>query len=243
MSTQFFQRQADARTNTSWLVCLFFVAVIGIVGVTSTTGYFVAETISKSRTSSGNSPKLNPLHVAAVCGAVTGVVILLGSLYQVIALRAGGGSGVAESLGGTPLIADSASTMEEKRLLNVVEEMAIASGTPVPPVYLLEENGINAFAAGYRPSDAVLGITRGAVTNLNREQLQGVIAHEFSHILNGDMRINIRMMGILHGILLMALIGRMLLESLRFVGHRSSKDDKGSGGIVAFLLVSGVVCW
>ncbi len=241
MSTQFFQRQANARTNTSWLVFLFFVAVIGIVSVTSTAGYFVSKSIEQGRTSSGERLPVNPIHVALMCGVVTCGVIVLGSLYQVIALRSGGGSGVAESLGGRPLIASTATTMEEKRLLNVVEEMAIASGTPVPPVYLLEEDGINAFAAGYRPSDAVLGVTRGAVQNLNREQLQGVIAHEFSHILNGDMRINIRMMGILYGILLMALIGRMLLESIRFFGNRSSKDDKGSGGIIAVLIISGVV--
>src|SRR5690606_5389400 len=93
----------------------------------------------------------------------------------------------------------------ERRLLNVVEEMAIASGVPVPHVYLLEESGINAFAAGYAPGDAVLGVTRGAVNQLSREELQGVIAHEFSHVLNGDMRLSIRLIGILHGILLLGL--------------------------------------
>ncbi len=243
MSTQFFQRQADARTNTSWLVFLFVIAVIGIVGVSAVLGYAVAEYLlpSKQQIQIGEQiTQTNPYAIALISGAVAAVVILCGSLYQIIALRSGGGSGVAESLGGRPLLADSA-TGDERRLLNVVEEMAIASGTPVPPVYLLDEDGINAFAAGYRPNDAVIGITRGAVNHLNRDQLQGVIAHEFSHILNGDMRINIRMIGILHGILLMALIGRMLLESLRYVGNRSSsRDSKGNGGIVVFLLVTGL---
>ncbi len=103
MSTQFFQRQADARTNTSWLVFLFFVAVIGIVSVTSIAGYFVSKSIEQGRTSSGERLPVNPIHVAVICGAVTCGVIVLGSLYQVIALRAGGGSGVAESLGGRHL--------------------------------------------------------------------------------------------------------------------------------------------
>ena len=80
--------------------------------------------------------------------------------------------------------------------------MAIASGTPVPPVYLLEqEDGINAFAAGYTPGDAVIGVTRGCIRHLTRDELQGVVAHEFSHILNGDMRLNIRLIGVLYGIL------------------------------------------
>jgi Zn-dependent protease with chaperone function len=123
--------------------------------------------------------------------------------------------------------------------MNVVEEMAIASGTPVPPVYVLEEAGINAFAAGYSPSDAVIGVTRGAIETLNREQLQGVIAHEFSHILHGDMRINIRLIGILHGIMVLGIIGYYLMRG-SYVRSRS----KDSGGVVMIglgLLVIGYV--
>src|SRR4029078_766900 len=90
------------------------------------------------------------------------------------------------------------------------------SGTPVPPVYILDkEPGINAFAAGYTPQDAVIGVTRGCAQHLSRDELQGVIAHEFSHILNGDMRLNIRLMGILFGILLIALPGQQVLEKTR----------------------------
>ena len=112
--------------------------------------------------------------------------------------------------------------------MNVVEEMAIASGTPTPPVYLLEqERGINAFAAGFTPSDAVIGVTRGCAEQLDRDQLQGVIAHEFSHILNGDMRLNIRLMGVLYGILVIGLIGTFLLRSSFFAGagRRRSRDN------------------
>jgi Zn-dependent protease with chaperone function/uncharacterized tellurite resistance protein B-like protein len=239
MSTQFLQRQDAARTNTVWLVVLFTLAVVGIIGVASAAAYIAVSSTSQARQLSGVKESLDPIQVAAIVGCVTGVVILAGSLYQILSLRAGGGTSVAESIGGRPLIADSA-TMEEKRLLNVVEEMAIASGIPVPPVYLLEEAGINAFAAGYRPADAVLGITRGAIENLNREQLQGVIAHEFSHILNGDMRMNIRMIGILHGILLLSLLGRMLFHSMRFSGGRSRSSDNNGNGIIVVIFVVGL---
>lgn len=240
MSTQFFQRQETARTNTTWLVVLFCIAVIGIVGAAFAVAYVASHAAMESSKGSGVKPQFDPIAVGVIAGCVAGAVIVLGSLYEIVVLRAGGGSGVAESVGGRPLVANLANN-DEKRLLNIVEEMAIASGTPVPPVYILDEPGINAFAAGYRPSDAVLGVTRGAIENLNREQLQGVIAHEFSHVLNGDMRLNIRMIGILHGILLLGLIGRMLFESIRFTGgSRSSSDDKGKGGIIVVMIVAGI---
>ena len=114
--------------------------------------------------------------------------------------------------------------------------MAIASGTPVPPVFLLEDSGINAFAAGYLPGDAVIGVTRGAVDNLSRDELQGVIAHEFSHIFNGDMRTNIRMIGVLHGLLALSLIGHLLLRI--FATRNVSSDSKDKGG--AFLMGIGL---
>jgi Zn-dependent protease with chaperone function len=101
----------------------------------------------------------------------------------------------------------------EKRLRNVVEEMAIASGVPVPPVYVMErENSINAFAAGFRPSDSVIAVTYGTMTGLTRDELQGVIAHEFSHILNNDTQMNVTLMGIIHGLLIIGLTGRIILE-------------------------------
>src|SRR5208283_2838689 len=93
------------------------------------------------------------------------------------------------------------------------EEMAIASGVPVPQVYVMdEEDGINAFAAGNKTGDATVTVTRGCMKILTRDELQGVIGHEFSHILNGDMRLNLRLMGILFGILCLAIIGRILLQ-------------------------------
>ena len=119
---------------------------------------------------------------------------------------------VANALGGK-LITSSSQNPLKRRILNIVEEMAIASGVQVPHVYLLKENGINAFAAGYSTEDAVIGVTIGCLEKLNREQLQGVIAHEFSHILNGDMRINIRMTGIIFGIVFIARAGQAIMDS------------------------------
>lgn len=117
----------------------------------------------------------------------------------------------------------------QRKLLNVVEEMAIASGTPAPPVYLLaNEPGINAFAAGFSPRDAVIGVTQGAIEHLSRDQLQGVIAHEFSHIFNGNMRLNIRLMGALNGILILGILGYYLLYSTALSGRRRSNDKSGA---------------
>jgi Zn-dependent protease with chaperone function len=153
-------------------------------------------------------------------------VIGLASLFKIGSLRSGGAA-VAQSLGGT-LVPAETTNPHHRRLRNVVEEIAIASGVPVPEIYVLEqESGINAFAAGYTPSDAAVAVTRGALDRLNRDELQGVIAHEFSHILNGDMRLNIRLMGLLFGILVIGLIGRKILEHMRH-----SRDSKGTAPIL-----------
>ena len=139
-------------------------------------------------------------------------IILGGTLYKVSAVSGGGGS-VAKLLGGRLVNSDTGDE-DERKLLNVVEEMAIASGTPVPEVYVLEqEESINAFAAGHSTNDAAIGVTRGCMRLLNRDELQGVIGHEFSHILNGDMRLNVRLIGIVHGILCIAILGRILLQT------------------------------
>jgi Zn-dependent protease with chaperone function len=144
---------------------------------------------------------------------------------------------VAEQLGGR-LISPDTTDLSERTLMNVVEEMAIASGTPVPPVYLLEhEDGINAFAAGFTPSEAVIGVTRGAAERLSRDELQGVIAHEFSHILNGDMRLNIRLIGLLHGILLIGMIGYFILRMTAFSGGRGRRSSRDSGNPLPLLAI------
>ena len=139
-------------------------------------------------------------------------MILTGSAFKTLQL-ASGGSAVAELLGGR-LIDSNTSDADERKLLNVVEEMSIASGVPVPQVYVMDdEAGINAFAAGHSTSDAAISVTRGCMKLLSRDELQGVIAHEFSHILNGDMRLNLRLMGLVFGILCLTVIGRVLIRT------------------------------
>lgn len=231
----FFESQDRVRRNTTKLVFLFVLAVVTLIIMTNllvmmTLGYFNSEQLRDGETLIQQMDWRTFLMVSV--GVV--IVVLVGSLYKIMALSTGG-KAVAESLGGR-LISPNTDDLKQRKLLNVVEEMAIASGTPAPPVYLLaEEQGINAFAAGFTPRDAVIGVTRGTIDHLSREQLQGVIAHEFSHIFNGDMRLNIRLMGILNGILVLGMIGYYLLYSASYSGHRRG-SDKGGGGILALAI-------
>ncbi len=173
---------------------------------------------------------------AIACAAVIG----LASLYRITSLRSGGGQ-VARELGGTLVDIEPADPLR-RRLRNVVEEIALASGVAVPEIYVLEkEAGINAFAAGFSPSDAAIAVTRGALEKLSRDELQGVIAHEFSHILNGDMRLNIRLMGALFGILLLAIIGRRVLMHTRHLGGSRNKNGGAIILIAIGLLLVGYV--
>jgi len=229
----FFASQELARKKTKWLIIYFILAILSmILGI-----YAVVLLIFNFSASSAEDVSnieftlINlPLLVVTVIGVLS--VVGGGSLFKVAELRSGGSS-VANLLGGR-LIPPNSRDLAERRILNVVEEMALASGTPVPPVYVLDkEPGINAFAAGYTADDAVIGINRGTIETLNRDELQGVVAHEFSHILNGDMRMSIRLIGILHGIQILALIGFFILRGSFFAG---SRDNKGAGAIVAVAL-------
>ncbi len=229
----FFEAQDKARRNTLWMILLFILAVGGLIFLTNLlllvvlaylkTGYFIFSV----------SELNNFFELPIFIGVTVGVCLLIfgGSFYKTMSLSKGGPA-VAEMLGGR-LVPQSTNDLQQRQLLNVVEEMSIAAGMPIPKVYLLEENSINAFAAGQSPANAVIGVTRGALTQLSREELQGVIAHEFSHIFNGDMRLNIRLIGVLHGILLVGMIGYFILRSLRFAGRSRSK--KGGNGIVVIL--------
>src|SRR6185437_1106021 len=146
------------------------------------------------------------------------------SIVRTLMLRHGGGVKVAESLGGVP-VPDMPTDPKLRRYRNVVEEIAIASSTPVPVLYYLpQEQGINAFAAGYTPADAAVCVTQGSLDRLNREELQGVIAHEFSHVVNGDMRLGIRLIGVLAGITALSVIGRTLM----YAGSGRSRRDSNS---------------
>ena len=231
----FFESQDRVRKNTAKLVFLFALAVITLIIMTNLLVMMVFGYINSEQLRDGETliQQMDWQTFVAV-GVGVSVVILVGSLYKIMALSAGG-KAVAESLGGQ-LIPRDTEDLNRRKLLNVVEEMAIASGTPAPPVYLLaDEPGINAFAAGFSPRDAVIGVTQGTIDRLTREQLQGVIAHEFSHIFNGDMRLNIRLMGVLNGILIIGMIGYYILYSTSYSRHRRG-SDKGGGGILALAI-------
>ena len=222
----FFERQRAARGASVRLVLLFAAAVVSIVAV-------VNGVVALSLRRAPGSTLLGAIIAAT---AVTLLVITLGTLTKMIALR-GGGAVVAQSVGAVP-VDPSTSDPRLRRFVNIVEEMSIASGVPVPRLFVLEqEPGINAFAAGYSPADAAITVTSGALDQLNRDELQGVIGHEFSHVLNGDMRLNVRLIGLLNGILLLGLVG---LRFLQFGGGRS-RDDRGANPVLfvamAFLVL------
>lgn len=225
----FFAHQDRARNTTRKLVFLFSCAVISLIVITS---LIIIFTLSLSESASGEIAFNTDLFTSDIfifVGLGVIAVVALGSLFRLAQLR-GGGKVVAEAMGGR-LLNTGSRDADEQKVLNVVEEIAIASGTPVPPVYLMEDSAINAFAAGYKAQDAVIGITRGCIQQLNRDELQGVIAHEFSHIFNGDMRLNIRLMGLLYGIMVIGLIGYYIVRGSVYRGH-SSRSNKKGGGIV-----------
>lgn len=227
----FFESQDRVHKNTTKLVILFALAVVTLIVMTNLLimmvfGYLNSEELA----SHGTTMQTMNWEIFLTVSAGVVFVVVAGSLYKIAALS-GGGKNVAEALDGQ-LIPQNTKDLQQRKLLNVVEEMAIASGTPAPPVYLLtNEAGINAFAAGFSPRDAVIGVTQGTIEQLSRDQLQGVIAHEFSHIFNGDMKLNIRLMGVLHGILILGMIGYYILRFGAHGGRRS--NNKNGGGILA----------
>ena len=220
----FFERQEKARKNTKLLVVYFVTGVTLLILVV----YLVVATIftasglrhrnrhyinynDDTQLEAAHHPLWNPrLFLGVAIGTLA--VIGIGSGFKTMEL-AQGGSAVSSMMGGR-LLNPSTTDLDERKLLNVVEEMALASGVPVPQVYVMDsEEGINAFAAGHTTSDATITVTRGCMKLLTRDELQGVIAHEFSHILNGDMRLNLRLLGIIFGILCLAIVGRILLQT------------------------------
>ncbi len=232
----FFQSQDEARRKTGYLIWMFILAVLAIVAAVNLV--ISALIINVGGETAALIPDIdwlsNNLALVVNISLVTAGFIGLSSLYKIVSLSSGGGK-VARSLGGTLITAETQDLLH-RRLYNVVEEMAIASGIPMPEVYVLErESGINAFAAGFTAGDAAVTVTRGTLELLSRDELQGVIGHEFSHILNGDMRLNTRLMGFLFGILIIGLIGRAVLNSARYSDVQSSNSRRPDGAIAIYL--------
>ncbi|MEM6459348.1 MAG: M48 family metallopeptidase [Planctomycetota bacterium] len=234
----FFEHQDAARRQTGRLVLLFVVAVAAIVALVYGVVLLVVS-LNVGAESLSRFPYLTTLGLTAG-GVLT--VVTLGSLYKTSQL-AGGGAVVAQSLGGREVEPDT-NDPGERRLLNVVEEMAIASGTPVPAVYILDrEDAINAFAAGWSPDAAVIGVTHGAVEQFTRAELQGVVAHEFSHILHGDMRLNLRLIGVIFGVLVISVIGAGVMRSIAYSGRSSRSNNKNGGAALLAILAAGLALY
>ncbi|NGN96888.1 M48 family metallopeptidase [Grimontia sp. S25] len=232
----FYDHQDTARRRTGLLVFLFSLAVLIITGLVSVLSIGIYYSVTGEP-----FDERTAIIYALFCFAGVILVVAVSSMIRLYELSSHGGHGVAESIGGK-LISSNTTNAKHRQLLNVVEEMAIASGIPVPPVYLLaDERGINAFAAGMSIDDAVIGVTQGALDNFTRDELQGVIAHEFSHVLNGDMRLNTRLIGVLFGITCIAHLGHLVLDNTHHA-RSSSRSSSDSGKAFAVIMLIAIVC-
>lgn len=226
----FFDQQDRARRSTRRLVILYLLsAALIVAGISLVVAGALYNTANYQSFSFAVFFKQQaPILIGT---AIASTLFIAGATLVKTAQLSSGGGRVAQDLGGT-LVSPETSDPLRSRLRNIVEEMAIASGVPVPEIYVMEhETGINAFAAGYAPGDAAVAVTRGALEMLERDELQGVIGHEFSHILNGDMRINIRLMGVLFGIMSLGLMGRTIFRHMR-IASLGSKRGKGAPGVI-----------
>lgn len=234
----FFEVQDQARRTSRRLVVLYLLSTAMIIGgVSLLAGVAFYDTDSYNQSFSVASFFSQQAPVLLGTAVITALFIGAATLVKTAQLSSGGGK-VATQMGGTLVAPDTRDPLRS-RLRNVVEEMAIASGVPVPEIYVLEqEMGINAFAAGFAPGDAAIAVTRGTLELLDRDELQGVIGHEFSHVLNGDMRINIRLMGVLFGIMALGLMGRTVFRGMRYGGFSSRR---GNGGGVIIIIGLGLI--
>ncbi len=250
----FFEQQELARKKTRLLVLYFSLAVILTMLAVYVAALVGTLYFNQAQVVGGFENTPDPLfalftspsawwdpQLALIVFFGVGLVVFTGSSVRIYQLARGGGS-VASELGGRPVNHQTLDP-DEKKLLNVVEEMSIASGTPMPETYVLdEEPGINAFAAGYKSADTAIGVTRGCIHRLNRDELQGTIAHEFSHILNGDMRLNMRLSCLTFGILFIALTGKQIIQlpfRIRLGGSSRGKGG-GAGALILILLATGL---
>jgi Zn-dependent protease with chaperone function len=235
----FFAAQNQALKRTKWLILWFTGGVIGTVACLYAVVVAGLELWKRDQAWQGewwNQPM-------ACWTAGAGALLVIGGTIFKLSQLSQGGSVIALDLGARQVDLHS-QVPAERQLLNVVEEMAIASGIPMPQVWVMDdETSINAFAAGTEPANAVIGVSRGCLQKLTRDELQGVIAHEFSHILHGDMRLNVHLIGWVFGLLMIAMLGRWLISSIRFTRSSSSRSDKSNAGLIVALLVTGVSLW
>ena len=239
----FFREQDVARRNSRLLTLLFALSVVVLIILTNIL-------VAGALLFRDGTPPGEHASVIAMLHSIDwrlfftiggGIAFVIGIVVLVNWLRfAQGGKTVAEALGGRPALPSTSDTLE-RRAQNIVQEIALAANMPVPPLYILdEERGINAFAAGVSPGDAVVAITRGAMVQLTRDELQGVIGHEFSHILNGDMRLSIRLAAMLRGITFIGDVGTVLMRSAAYSGHRRRSDSKNNNAAAGLAIGLGL---
>jgi len=224
----FFEAQERSRRSSRWLILWYVLAVLGVVAsyclVAAAAYWGIAKFIG--------APPRPPLELYLLVGGVVGGFILVVSAYRMWQL--GDGGAVIAHLLGARYVEPGHCTPAERKLLNVVEEMAIASGIAVPPVYVLDfDDAVNALVAGYSPNEAVIIVTKGAAQKLSRDELQGVMGHEFSHILNGDMALNLRLVGILAGLTWMADSAERLIFEIAQHQRGLPREERGAGALTA----------
>ena len=224
----FFAAQDKARHNTALLVLLFAAAAAGLVALLYVAAHLFLVKEPLSWTTISGEWLINIM-------VGVGALISIGTIYKTLVLASGGGAAIAESMGGRLL--SSPATAAERQLHNIVGEMALAAGCPMPRIYIMPDDNINAFAAGTKIGNAVIGVTRGAMNAFSRDEMQGVIAHEFSHIMNGDMRLNLRLIGIIHGIMLLSYLGYFLLRSSLYSSFSSNRNAAAAAMPIAGLVL------
>jgi Zn-dependent protease with chaperone function len=225
----FYNRQDRARKKTRILLSYFAAAIVLLVAAINTIVFGIYRITGSEATILSHWLR-KPYWIYVTGGTL--LFILAGTLLRMFQLRKGG-SAVARMVGARR-VTHATAALNEQRLVNVVEEMAIASGMPVPNIFIMDgEKSINAFVAGYNPTKTVLVVTRGALEELDRDELQGVIGHEFSHIFNGDMRINLKLVGILAGILAIGQMGIFILRSFRSgISIGGSRERAGGKAVI-----------
>ncbi len=220
----FFAQQDEARRASRWLVLWYLLAVAFVVACFNLAAALVYAAFSWGQ--------LMPLATHLAVSGVVAAIILGVTLHRMWQMSEGGPAVAA--LLGAHYLDRSHCTPAEAKLLNVVEEMAIASGIAVPPVYLLRgETAINALVAGHTPNEAVIVATQGAVQQLSRDELQGVMGHEFSHILNGDMALNVRLVSLLAGIACFGEWGEAMVYAGAAEAAKKSREERGGEVLVA----------
>lgn len=231
MAMNFWEAQRKARSRTTLYLFTFILLTVGIAILIEYVVHLLAQ--------EGYTPNMPYL------GGLFLLVTFCVAGFYYLSFKSQGGRFVAESLGGRQ-VPPSSSNYKEQQLLNVVEEMAVASGQPMPPVYIIESKEINAFAAGMRPDNAAVTVTRGALELLSRDELQGVIGHEFGHIYNGDMKISMRLAAMIMGLVFVLYIGIRLLQGSLLFGGRRRENGGGSNPVAIIALVfvlAGLITW